>query len=54
MYVKKTGLSLNFVIVNWLEALESGIFGKNKAAKFDEYPPLRTSLANRETKLYCF
>ena len=25
MYVKKTGLSLNFVIVNWLEALESGI-----------------------------
>lgn len=28
MYVKKTGLSLNFVIVNWLEALESGIWKK--------------------------
>lgn len=28
MYVKKTGLSLNFVIVYWLEALESGIWKK--------------------------
>ena len=28
MYVRKTGLSLNFVIVNWLEALESGIWKK--------------------------
>ena len=28
MYAKKTGLSLNFVIVNWLEELESGIWKK--------------------------